>query len=78
MGAAEFLSRNANDDLIIMSKDVMVMRVNTSEGRYEILNEMLLPYPLKGKIRKVLDFSEVKTRYDDTQRTIAMGRTINL
>ena len=74
MGAAEFLSRNANDDLIIMSKDVMVMRVNTSEGRYEILNEMLLPYPLKGKIHKVLDFSEVKTRYDDTQRTIAITK----
>lgn len=36
-----------------------------------VLGEM--PFALMNKIRRVPDFSEIHTRYDDTQRTIAMN-----
>ena len=60
-------------DTVIMAKDNVVMVYNVLEGKYVIHNELLLPYPLKGRLRRVVDFEEVKTRYDDTQRTIAMN-----
>lgn len=59
-------------DILLMCEDSPVMRINFSEGRYNVLSEILLPYGIKGRIRRVPDFTEVKTRYDDIQRNIAI------
>lgn len=61
-------------DLLLMMMDEPVMRVNFDEGRFDVLNERLLPYTMKGKIVYIPDFSEIKTRYDDTQRQIAIRK----
>lgn len=60
--------------LTIMSCDTEVMKINFGLGVYDVLNENLLPYGLKGKIRLVPSFESVKTRYDDTQRQIALNK----
>lgn len=59
-------------DLLLMSKDNVVMRINLTEGIYDVLNETLLPYTMKGKIKDVPDFSEIKTRYDDIRRQVIL------
>lgn len=61
-------------DILLMMKDIEVMRINFDEGRYDVLNENLLPYQLKGRLRRIPDYSEIKSRYDDTQRIIAMNK----
>lgn len=63
-----------DNDLCLMSKDNLVMVINFDEGKYSIANERLVPFGLKGKLRKVMDFSDVKSHYDDTQRIIAMNK----
>ena len=50
------------------------MSINFDEGVYDVLREDLLPFTLKGKLRRVPDFSEIKSRYDDTQRQIIIRR----
>lgn len=57
----------------LMSKDTVVMEVNFDTGLYNVKSKELLPFALMNKIRRVPDFSEIHTRYDDTQRTIAMN-----
>jgi len=61
-------------DMLLMSKDTVVMTINMDEGKYEVNNELLLPFGLKGKLRRVPHFSEVKSKYDDTQRQIALRK----
>lgn len=62
-----------SNDILLMCRDVPVMAINFDLGKFLVLNETLLPFGLKGKLRKVLSFEEVKSRYDDTQRQIALG-----
>lgn len=66
--------KSTPQDFLIMCGDIIVARINFDTGRYDVLNEQLLPWSLKGKFRKVMDFSEVRSRYDDTQRQIAIGK----
>lgn len=61
-------------NMLLMMKDKAVMRINFDEGIYDVLCPELLPYQLRGKLRRIPDFSEIKTKYDDTQRTIAMNK----
>ena len=61
-------------DLLLMSSDNIVMRINFDLSIFEVVNERLLPWTIRGKLRKVISFDEVKTRYDDTQRQIAIGK----
>lgn len=61
-------------DVLLMSKDREVMRINFSTGVYEVINESLLPYGLKGKIRRVPEYWEIKSKYDDTQRQVTIGK----
>lgn len=62
-------------DVILMSKDNPVMRINFSTSVYDVINENLLPYGLKGKIRNIPSFDSVKSKYEDTQRQIAITKT---
>jgi len=54
-------------DLFIMSKDVEVMRVNFAEGKYEVLDELRIPYGLKGRLREPYPIKEYYTQYDVVQ-----------
>lgn len=59
-------------NMLIMCENNPVMSVNFNEGVYDVLREDLLPFTLKGKLRRVPDFSEIKSKYDDTQRQITI------
>lgn len=60
------------NDLLLMMKDIPVMRINTDTATYEVLDEKHLPFIMQGTIRPVPSFASVKTQYDDTQRQIAI------
>lgn len=64
-------------DLLIMMKDIEVMRINFDTGTYDVIDELHLPWSLKGRIRYVMSYQEVKSRYDDTQRQIALRHNYN-
>lgn len=64
-------------DIFLMSRDTEILKFNFDEGIYEVLNEKMLPYQLKGRLNRVPDFSEIKTRYDDIQRTIIINKNYN-
>ena len=61
-------------NMLLMSKDTVVLEINMDEGVYNILNDERLPFQLRGKLRRIPDFSEIKSRYDDVQRTIAINK----
>ena len=64
-------------DLLIMMKDTVVMRVNFDTAVYDVIDELRLPWSLKGKIRAVPDFSTITSKYEDTQRQIIIGKNNN-
>lgn len=59
-------------NMLIMCEDNPVLSINFDEGVYDVLREALLPFTLKGKLRRVPDFSEIKSKYDDMQRIITI------
>lgn len=61
-------------NLQLMMKDKLVMNINFDIALYEVVDEKLLPYQMQGKLRNIPDFSEIKTRYDDIQRQIAIRK----
>ena len=61
-----------SNDLELMLKDRVVMRINFDEAKYDVLNEKYLPFTMKNKIRPVVAFEQVKSHYDDVQRQIAI------
>lgn len=67
-------SEEAPKDLLLMSKDKLVMRINLSTGKFEVANESLLPYSLRNKFRQVLSYEQIKSKYEDTQRQIAIDK----
>ncbi len=62
-----------NKNLIIMMKDTPIMRVDFSEGIYEVLDQLHLPYPLKGRIKPIPALQPGSSRYDMTQAVVAMN-----
>ena len=56
-----------NKNMLIMCENIPALSVNFDEGVYNVLREDLLPFTLKGKLRRVPDFSEIKSKYDLTQ-----------
>lgn len=58
-------------DILLMMRDEIVMCINMDDGRYDIINENLLPWTTKGKWRKVIPYEDVKSKYDMTQNLIA-------
>lgn len=60
--------------MLLMHKDTPVIEINVDEAQYNVLTPQLLPYQLKGKIHRVADYSEIHSRYEDTQRQIAIQK----
>lgn len=58
-------------NFLIMCENTKVMSVNFDDGIYDVLHEELLPFTIKGKLRRVLPFEEIKSRYDLTQTLVA-------
>lgn len=61
-------------DILLMMKDTVVMRINIDEGKYDILNENLLPWETKGKWRQVPEIKDYMSKYDVTQNLVASRR----
>lgn len=59
-------------NMLLMMKDEVVMKINFDTALFEVLNEQLVPWTIKGRIRKVPKFEDVKTHYDDVQRQRAI------
>lgn len=64
----------APEDMLIMCGNTPVIAINTSRGKYLILNEKLLHPVLKNAFRQVPSFNKIKTEYDDIQRQIAIDK----
>lgn len=56
-------------DLLLMSADTLVMRINFDESRFEVLDELHLPFDLKGRLRET-PASTGNYKYDLTQSLI--------
>ena len=56
----------------LMQKDHVVMRINFDEAIYDVVDESYLPFTMRNTIRSVPDFSEIHSRYEDTQRQITI------
>lgn len=61
-------------NLILMNKDNIVMNINFDEGIYEVKDDMLLPFQLKGKIQEVPPITDGMSRYEITQSIIASNK----
>lgn len=57
-------------DIILMMKDEPVMAINFDEGKYDILNQNLLPFDIKGRILAPYPEKESYTKYDITQMNV--------
>lgn len=57
--------------MLLMFENTPVMSINLDEYTYDTLCEELLPFTIKGKLRKVLTYEEIKSKYDYMQRNIA-------
>ncbi|MCD8039046.1 MAG: hypothetical protein LUE96_08180 [Lachnospiraceae bacterium] len=69
--------RDESQDLLLMMKDTEVLRVNFDEGIYEVCNEQLLPYLIKGRLQKIPEPSAGMTKYEITQMNRAMMANYN-
>lgn len=57
-----------NKNILIMFENTPVMSFNLYECVYDVLREDLLPFALKGEIKRIPDFYEIKSKDDDKQR----------
>ncbi len=57
-------------DMLLMMKDEVVMRVNFDLGIFEVINDLLLPWSMKGKIRPPYPEKLSYSKYDFTQINI--------
>lgn len=53
-------------------KDHEVMQINFDTALYDVIDEKYLPFVLQDAIRLVPDFADIKSRYDDVQRQVAI------
>ncbi len=58
------------DNILLMCKDIPIMRINIDEGQYEVITPSYLPYQLRGKLRDVPDEIPM-SKYELTQYLIA-------
>lgn len=64
-------------NLQLMMKNKLVMDINFDTALYKVVDEKLLPFQMKGKLRDIPDFSKIRNKYDDTQRQIAIRKNYN-
>lgn len=65
-----------SENFLLMDKDDIVMKINFDEGVYDVLNNNLLPYQLKGKIKSVPLVKNNMSKYELTQIIIAMQKNL--
>lgn len=63
-----------SNNLLLMMRDTVIMRINLDTSIYDIVAPELLPFSLQNKFRPVLKFEDVHSKYDDTQRQIAIQK----
>lgn len=56
--------------LQLMMKNEVVMEIDFDQAEYNVINKDLLPFVMQNKIKRVPDFSEIHSKFDDTQRQI--------
>lgn len=61
-----------SENFLLMNKDDIVMKINFDEGIYNVLNNNLLPYQLKRKIKSVPLVKNNMSKYELTQIIIDM------
>ncbi|KSV58746.1 hypothetical protein [Acetivibrio ethanolgignens] len=54
-------------DMLLMMKDKIVMSINFDLGKYEVVNERLLPFTLQGILRPPLEEKDTYSKYELTQ-----------
>lgn len=64
-------------DLLLMCKDKEIMRINFDLGKYEVADEKLLPWELKGRIQNKQVVVDHMTRYQLNQVIIESNRNRN-
>ena len=65
-----------SENFLLMDKDDIVMKINFDEGIYDVLNNRLLPYQLKEKIKSVPLVKNNMSKYELTQIIIAMQKNL--
>lgn len=65
-----------SENFLLMNKDDIVMKINFDEGIQDVLNNNLLPYQLKGKIKSVPLVKNSMSKYELTQIIIAMQKNL--
>lgn len=61
-------------NMLLMCEDTPVLEINFDTAQYDVLCEKLLPHILKGSaLRRVPGFDEVHSKYEDTQRQLAIN-----
>lgn len=61
-----------SENFLLMDKDDIVMKIYFDESVYNVLNNSLLPYQLKGKIKSVPLVKNNMSKYKLTQIIIDM------
>lgn len=56
-----------SESMFLMMKDIPVMEINFEEGIFNVLNELYLPYQLKGRIRKIVEDPNASIAYNRRQ-----------
>ena len=59
------------DNLVLMMKDIPVMRINLDDGLFEVINEKVMPYQMIGRIRTFYPQSNMSNNYIITQSMAA-------
>lgn len=59
------------DNLLLMMKDIPVIRINFDEGLYEVINSLLVPYQIKGRLRSFIYDNNASNQYNFKQSRIA-------
>lgn len=61
-------------DMLLMCKDIPVMRINFDSLVFDVLNEALLLFTLKGRVSTLPELSDFPTRYEVKQQLIAIDK----
>ena len=70
-------SKVSNTRLVVMCGNKEVFNINMDEGDIAVVNESLLPFRLKGDLRDIMPYEKITSKYEDTQRIIAIGKNRN-
>lgn len=70
-------SKSSSSRLVVMCGNIEVFSINMDEGDITLVNEFLLPFRLKGAFYDIMPYEKITSKYEDTQRIIAIGKNKN-